>query len=51
MPGIIKCGLGEGESLGLLALLGVRLVRVAVLFLLGALLGFGLLTGFIFDMS
>lgn len=51
MPGIIKCGLGEGEGLGLLALLGVRLVRVAVLFLLGALLGFGLLTGFIFDMS
>jgi len=52
MPGVITCGLGEGEGLGLLALLvGVRRARVAVLFFLGALFGFGLLAGFIFDMS
>ncbi len=52
MPGVITCGLGEGEGLGLLALLvGVGRARVAVLFFLGALLAFGLLTGFIFDMS
>ncbi len=51
MPGVITCRLGEAAGLGLLTLLGVRLVRVAVLFFLGALFGFGLLTGFIFDMS
>lgn len=51
IPGVITCGLGEGDGLGLLALLvGVRLARVA-LFFLGALLGFGLAAGFIFDMS
>jgi hypothetical protein len=52
MPGVITCGLGDGEDLGLVALLvGVRLARVTVLFLRGALLGFGLAAGFIFDMS
>ena len=52
MPGVITWGLGEGEGLVLLALLvGVRLARVTVLFFLGALFGFGLLAGFIFDMS
>ncbi len=52
IPGVITCGLGEGEGRGLLALLGVvRLAREAVLFFLGALFGFGLLAGFIFDMS
>ena len=41
MPGVITCGLGEGEDLGLVVLLvGVRL-RVTVLFFLGAALGFG----------
>ncbi|MFN2514572.1 MAG: hypothetical protein ABR556_00015 [Pyrinomonadaceae bacterium] len=52
IPGVMTCGLREGEGLGLLALLvGVRFARVAVLFFLGALLAFGLLAGFIFDMS
>ncbi len=54
MPGVITCGLGEGEGLGVAALfVGVRFARVAVLFFLGAGLGFGfgLLAGFIFDMS
>ncbi|MDQ3175688.1 MAG: hypothetical protein M3Q91_18585 [Acidobacteriota bacterium] len=52
MPGVITCGLDEGEGLGLLDLLvGVRLGRVAVLFFLGALFDFGLAAGFIFDMS
>lgn len=52
MPGVITCGLGEGEGLGLVSLLvGVRLARVAALFFLGAVFGFGLLAGFIFDMS
>ncbi|MGH9904822.1 MAG: hypothetical protein ACRD8U_04455 [Pyrinomonadaceae bacterium] len=54
MPVVITCGLGEGagEGFGLVAfLVGVRLARVAVLFFLGALFGFGLLAGFIFDMS
>lgn len=52
MPGVITCGPGEGEGLGLLVLLmGVRLARVAVLFFLGAAFGFGLAAGFIFDMS
>ncbi len=52
MPGVITCGLSDGEDLGLLALLvGVRLVRVTVLFFLGEAFGFGLLAGFIFDMS
>jgi hypothetical protein len=42
MPGVITCGLGEAEGLGLVALLvGVRLVRVAVLFFFGAVFGFG----------
>ncbi len=52
MPGVITCGLGEGEGLGLLALLvGVRLARVAVFFFLGALFGFGLLIPGILLMS
>lgn len=52
IPGVITCGLGEGDGLGLLALLVVaRLVRVTVRFFLGALFGFGLAAGFIFDMS
>ena len=43
MPGVITCGLGEGEGLGLVALfVGVRLVRGAGLFLEAARLGFGL---------
>src|SRR5688572_30053180 len=46
MPGVITCGLGEGEGLGLLALLmGARLARGAVLFFLGAALGFGFAAG------
>ncbi len=46
MPGVITCGLGEGAGLGLLALLvGVRRARVAVLFFLGALFGFGFAAG------
>ncbi|MBA2527832.1 MAG: hypothetical protein H0V18_18930 [Pyrinomonadaceae bacterium] len=46
MPGVITCGLGEGEGLGLLALLvGVRRARLAVLFFLGALFGFGFAAG------
>ncbi|MGI8734873.1 MAG: hypothetical protein ACR2LM_16425 [Pyrinomonadaceae bacterium] len=52
IPGVITCGLGEGEGLGLLALLvGARLARVAVFFFLGAAFDFGLAAGFIFDMS
>ncbi len=51
IPRVIMWGLGEGEALGLLALLvGVRLARVT-LFFPGALFGFGLAAGFIFDMS
>lgn len=46
IPGVITCGLGEGVGLGLLALLlGVRLAGIAVLFFLGALLGFGFAAG------
>ena len=45
IPGVITCGLGEGEGLGLAALLvGVRLVRGAVL-LFGAAFGFGFAAG------
>lgn len=45
IPGVITCGVGEGEGLGLVDLFaGVRLVRVAVLFF-GAALGFGLAAG------
>lgn len=52
MPGTITCGVGEGEGFGVLTLLaGVRRVRVAVFFFFSALFGFGLLAGFIFDMS
>lgn len=52
IPGVITCGLGDGEGLGLLTLLvGGRLARVAALFFLGALFGFVLAAGFIFDMS
>jgi len=52
MPGVITWGLGDREGFGLGALLvGVRLERTAVLFFLGALFGFGLAAGFIFDMS
>jgi len=52
MPGGITWGLGEGDGLGLPTLLvGARLGRVAVLFFRGALFAFGLLAGFIFDMS
>jgi hypothetical protein len=52
MPGVITCGLGEGDGLGLVTLLvGVRLARLAALFFFGALFGFGLAAGFIFDMS
>jgi hypothetical protein len=52
MPGVIRCGLGDGEGLGLVAFfVGVRLARVAFLFFLGALFGFGFDAGFIFDMS
>ncbi|MGI8735009.1 MAG: hypothetical protein ACR2LM_17110 [Pyrinomonadaceae bacterium] len=51
MPGVITCGLGEGEGFGLVALLvGVRLGRTG-LFFLGVPFGFGLAAGFIFDMS
>lgn len=43
MPGVITCGAGEGEGLGLVArLVGVRLARGAGLFLGAARLGFGL---------
>ncbi len=46
MPGVITCGLGEGEGLGLAALLvGVRLVRGAVLLFFGAAFGFGFAAG------
>ena len=46
MPGIITCGLGEGDGLGLLTLLaGARLERVTVLFFLGAAFGFGFAAG------
>lgn len=52
MPGVITCGLGDAEGLDLVGVLvGVRLARVAVLFFLGALFGFGLAAGFILDMS
>jgi hypothetical protein len=52
MPGVITCGLGEGDGLGLVTLfVGVRLTRVAALFFFGALFGLGLAAGFIFDMS
>ncbi|MEO8434601.1 MAG: hypothetical protein ABI596_06875 [Pyrinomonadaceae bacterium] len=52
MPGVITCGLGEGEGFGLVTLLmGARLGRATVLFFLGALFGFGLAAGFILDMS
>jgi hypothetical protein len=52
MPGVITCGLGDGEGLGVVALLvGVRLVRAGAFFLRGAVFGFGLAAGFIFDMS
>ena len=45
ISGVITCGVGEGEGLGLDGLfLGVRLVRGAVLFF-GAALGFGLAAG------
>ena len=43
MPGVITCGVAEGEGLGLVALLvGVRLARGTGLFLGAARLGFGL---------
>jgi hypothetical protein len=46
MPGVITCGLGEGDGLGLLALLvGALFLRVTVLFFLGAAFGFGLAVG------
>ncbi len=52
MPGVMTCGLGEAEGLVLVTLLvGVRLARVDALFFFGALFGFGLAAGFIFDMS
>jgi hypothetical protein len=51
IPGVITCGLGDGEGLGLTFFVEVRLLRGAALFFLGAVLGFGLLAGFIFDMS
>ena len=45
MPGVITCGLGEGEGLGLVVrLVGVRR-RVTVLFFLGAAFGFGFAAG------
>lgn len=45
MPGVITCGVGDGEGLGLVGLFaGVRLLRVAVLFF-GAAFGFGLAAG------
>jgi hypothetical protein len=45
IPGVIMCGVGEGEGLGLVGLfLGVRLVRVAVLFFAAAF-GFGFAAG------
>jgi len=46
MPGVITCGLGEGEGLGVVALLvGVRLVRGTVLLFFGAAFGFGFAAG------
>lgn len=52
MPGTITCGVGEGEGFGVLTrLAGVRRVRVAAFFFFSAVFGFGLLAGFIFDMS
>ena len=45
MPGVIMCGPGEGEGLGLAVLFaGVRL-RVTVLFFLGAAFGLGFAAG------
>ncbi|MCA1604145.1 MAG: hypothetical protein LC775_01350 [Acidobacteria bacterium] len=53
MSGVITfAGLGDGLGLGLVVLFtGARFARVAALFFFGAALGFGLLAGFIFDMS
>jgi hypothetical protein len=51
IPGVITWGLGDGEGLGVTFFVEVRLLRGAALFFLGAVLGFGLLAGFIFDMS
>ncbi|MGI8835728.1 MAG: hypothetical protein ACR2H4_03705 [Pyrinomonadaceae bacterium] len=46
MPGVITCGLGEGEGLGVVALLvGLRLVRGAALLFFGAAFGFGFAAG------
>jgi hypothetical protein len=46
MPGVITCGLRDGEGLGLVTrLAGVRLARVTVFFFLGALFGFGFAAG------
>jgi hypothetical protein len=46
MPGVITCGLGEGDGFGLVTLFfGVRLARVTVFVFLGALFGFGFAAG------
>ena len=46
MPGVITCGLGEGEGLGRVALrVGVRLARGAVLLFFAAAFGFGFAAG------
>ena len=43
MPGVMTCGLGDGEGLGVVALLvGVRRARAAGRFVVVARLGFGL---------
>lgn len=44
IPGVITCGVGEGEGLGLVRLFARVCLRVAVLFF-GAALGFGLAAG------
>ena len=52
MPGVITCGIGVGDGFGGLTLRAeTRRARVAALFFFGAVFGFDLLAGFIFDMS